>query len=96
MKDLKCTCGKIASYKANMKFNGRDIDGWECRNCGGAYYNPEKAERILLLNKIQKLKHSENIDMEEVFKRADKFKPHNLTPEELEKMEEELYRMEET
>lgn len=33
----------------------------------------------------------EDIDMEEAFRRADKLKPHNLTPEELEKIEDELY-----
>jgi hypothetical protein len=39
-----------------MKFNGYDIDGWECRSCGEAYYNPEGAERILLINKLKKHK----------------------------------------
>lgn len=57
MKSLKCACGKVAAYNAHMKFNGYDIDGWECGSCGEAYYNPEKAERILLLNKVQKLKY---------------------------------------
>ena len=33
----------------------------------------------------------ENISIEDVFKRADRFKAHNLTPEDLEKMEDELY-----
>jgi len=56
MKGMKCVCGKIAQYKLHMKFNGYDIDGWECKSCGEAYYNPEKAERILLINKLQKHK----------------------------------------
>ncbi|MBI3052390.1 AbrB/MazE/SpoVT family DNA-binding domain-containing protein [Candidatus Woesearchaeota archaeon] len=33
----------------------------------------------------------DDADIEDVFKRADKFKPHNLSPEDLERMEEELY-----
>lgn len=32
-----------------------------------------------------------DVDIEDVFKRADKFKPHNLSPEDMERMEEELY-----
>lgn len=54
MKGMKCVCGKIAKYKKHMKFNGYDIDGWECKSCGEAYYNPEKAEKILLINKLKK------------------------------------------
>jgi len=54
MKGMICVCGKIAGYKANMKFNGYPIDGWECKSCGEAYYNPEKAERVLLINKLKK------------------------------------------
>lgn len=53
---MKCVCGKIAQYNRNMKFNGYGIDGWECKSCGEAYYNPEKAEKILLLNKLKKHK----------------------------------------
>ena len=56
MKGMKCVCGKIAEYNKQMKFNGFDIDGWECKNCGETYYNPEKAERILLINKLTKHK----------------------------------------
>ena len=56
MKGMKCICGKIAEYKKHMKFNGYDIDGWECKSCGEAYYNPEKAEQILLINKLKKHK----------------------------------------
>ncbi|HLC63678.1 MAG TPA: AbrB/MazE/SpoVT family DNA-binding domain-containing protein [Candidatus Nanoarchaeia archaeon] len=54
MKGMKCVCGKIAEYNEYMKFNGFDIDGWECKSCGEAYYNPEKAEKILLLNKLRR------------------------------------------
>ena len=55
-KGLKCMCGKIAKYVKNLKFNGYPIDGWRCSKCGEEYYNPEKAERILLLNKLKKHK----------------------------------------
>ncbi len=53
---MKCMCGKTAEYVKHLKFNNYDIDGWKCGNCGEAYYNPEKAERILLLNKLKKHK----------------------------------------
>lgn len=54
---MKCVCGKEAKYNPNMKFNGYDIDGWECKSCGEAFYNPEKAERILIINKLKKHKY---------------------------------------
>ncbi len=48
---MECVaCGKIAK-KAKLHFQGIEIDGWECR-CGEEYFDPEQAERILLLNKI--------------------------------------------
>ena len=56
MKGMKCVCGRIAEYKRHMKFNGYDIDGWGCESCGESYYNPEKAEKILLLNKLKRHK----------------------------------------
>ena len=55
-KGMECVCGKIADYTKHLKFNNQDIDGWECKSCGEAYYNPEKAEKILLLNKLKKHK----------------------------------------
>lgn len=54
MKGMKCICGKTAEYVKNLKFNNYDIEGWKCNNCGEIYYNPEKVERILLLNKLNK------------------------------------------
>ena len=53
---MKCVCGKIAIYKRNLKFNNYEIDGWLCTSCGEVYYNPDKAERILLINKLKKQK----------------------------------------
>lgn len=64
MNALKCVCGKIAHYKKNMRFNKQDIDGWKCQNCGEVYYNPEKAEKILLLNKLKK--HKFNLKLSKV------------------------------
>ena len=58
MKGMKCVCGEIANYSKNLKFNSYSIDGWVCKNCGGVYYNPEKAEKILLLNKLKKMRYS--------------------------------------
>jgi hypothetical protein len=50
---MKCTvCGKIAK-KSKLRFQGYDINGWKC-SCGEEYYNPDEAQKILLLNKILK------------------------------------------
>jgi len=54
MKGIKCVCGKTAEYDPHLKFNNYDIDGWVCKSCSEIYYNPEKAERILQLNKLKK------------------------------------------
>ncbi|MBI5252812.1 MAG: hypothetical protein HY930_00205 [Euryarchaeota archaeon] len=52
MKGMKCVkCGGIAE-KAGLSFQGVEIDGWRCK-CGEEYFNPEQAERILLLNKLK-------------------------------------------
>lgn len=56
MKGMKCVCGKIAEYATNLKFNNSDIDGWKCSSCGEIYYNPKKIEKILLLNRLKKMK----------------------------------------
>lgn len=55
---MGCVCGKKAEYNSDLRFNGRPIDGWECKHCGEAYFNPGKAELILLLNKIKKKKYN--------------------------------------
>lgn len=54
MKNIECACGKKAKYVEHLKFNGIDIDGWLCGSCGEKYYNPEKAQQILALNKLMK------------------------------------------
>ncbi len=51
---MKChKCGKPMKYVKGMKFNEYKIDGWKCP-CGESYYNPEQAQKILLLNKLKK------------------------------------------
>lgn len=51
---MKChKCGKLMKYVKGMKFNEYKIDGWMC-SCGEIYYNPEQAQKILLLNKLKK------------------------------------------
>ncbi len=57
MKSMKCVCGELAEYEESLMFNGHEIDGWVCKSCGETFYNPEQAERILLLNKIKKVKY---------------------------------------
>ena len=54
MKSIKCSCGRIAKYKLDLRFNGNKIDGWRCNSCEEEYYNPQKAEKILMLNKLRK------------------------------------------
>ena len=54
-KGIGCVCGKIAEPKKNLSFNGYKLDGWKC-SCGEIYYEPEQAQRILLINKLRKAK----------------------------------------
>ena len=50
---MKCVkCGKTAK-PAKLRFQGQSIEGWKCK-CGESYFDPEQAQRILLLNKIRK------------------------------------------
>lgn len=53
---MKCICGRIAAYSKNLRFNGYVTDGWKCSSCKEEYYNPERAEKILLINKLKKHK----------------------------------------
>ena len=39
-------------YFKGMKFNEYFIDGWKC-SCGEIYYDPEQAQKVLLLNKLK-------------------------------------------
>ncbi len=51
---MKCyQCGRRMEFVQRMKFNEYAIDGWRC-SCGERYYEPEQAQRILLLNKLKK------------------------------------------
>lgn len=51
---MKCQkCGKKMKYVKELRFNEFRIDGWKC-GCGEIYYEPEQAQRILLLNKLRK------------------------------------------
>lgn len=51
---MKCyKCNKIMKYIKGMKFNEHKLDGWKCNTCGEIYYNPEQAQRVLLLNKLK-------------------------------------------
>lgn len=40
-------------YIKDLQFNEYKIDGWRC-SCGEIYFNPEQAQKILLLNKLKK------------------------------------------
>ena len=41
-------------YIRGIKFNEYSIDGWKC-SCGEIYYEPEQAQKVLLLNKLKKV-----------------------------------------
>jgi hypothetical protein len=55
-KSMVCACGKTARYVENLRFNSYKLDGWKCPSCGEVYYNPDKEQKILLLNKLRKQK----------------------------------------
>lgn len=51
---MKChKCNKQMKYSDKINFNEYEISGWRC-SCGENYYEPEQAQRILLLNKLKK------------------------------------------
>lgn len=51
---MKCyKCSRQMKYYKEIRFNEYRIDGWKCR-CGEIYYNPEQAQRVLLLNKLKR------------------------------------------
>lgn len=53
MNGMKCVaCGKTAK-SAKLSFQGQPIDGWKCK-CGEEYFEPEQAQKILLLNQVKK------------------------------------------
>ena len=59
-KGMKCTsCGKIAK-PAQLRFQGHDINGWKC-SCGEEFFDPDEAQKILLLNKILKKQYKVKI-----------------------------------
>jgi len=51
---MKChKCDKKMKFVKGIKFNEYKVDGWKC-SCGEIYYDPEQAQKILLLNKLKK------------------------------------------
>jgi len=51
---MKChKCGKSMVFVKGINFNEYKIGGWKC-SCGEIYYEPEQAQKILLLNKLKK------------------------------------------
>ncbi len=52
---MKClNCFKKMLYQENLRFNQYKLSGWKCSNCREIYFNPEEAQRILLVNKLKK------------------------------------------
>ncbi|MBI2659945.1 hypothetical protein HYX07_02190 [Candidatus Woesearchaeota archaeon] len=50
---MKCNkCGKLMKYIKVIKFNDYPIEGWKC-SCSNVYYDPEQANRVLILNKAK-------------------------------------------
>jgi hypothetical protein len=53
---MKCpNCKQNMNPKKGIPFNQYRIDGFSC-SCGEIYFDPEQAEKILLLNKLKKQK----------------------------------------
>ena len=53
-KKMKChKCNKSMTYVKGIQFNEYKIDGWKC-TCGEIHYDPEQAQKVLLLNKLKK------------------------------------------
>ena len=51
---MKCNKdNKTMKFVEGIKFNDHRIDGWKCY-CGEIYYDPEQAQKVLLLNKLKK------------------------------------------
>ena len=51
---MKCnTCGKAMKAVKGIQFNEYTVDGWKCA-CGEVYYDPEQAQKILVLNKLKR------------------------------------------
>lgn len=51
---MKCQkCSKKMNFVKDIDFNGSKIDGYQC-SCGEVYFDPEQAQRVLLINKLQK------------------------------------------
>jgi hypothetical protein len=48
-------CKRKMSFKKGIPFNEHRIDGFTC-TCGEVFFDPEQAERVLLLNKLKKQK----------------------------------------
>lgn len=40
-------------YAKEIPFNEYSIDGWKCK-CGEIYFNTERAQKVLILNKLKK------------------------------------------
>jgi len=40
-------------FVKGLRFNKFKLNGWKCR-CGEVYFDPEQAQRILILNKLRK------------------------------------------
>jgi len=50
---MKCqTCGKSMKAVRGIPFNDFKVDGWKCA-CGKRYYDPDQAQKILVLNKLK-------------------------------------------
>jgi len=40
-------------YVKGLEFNEHEVAGWRCV-CGEVYFNPEQAQKILLLNRLKR------------------------------------------
>lgn len=54
--DIKCLCGKLAKPTRKMNLEGYSVRGWECLSCGEKFINPEDANFVLAIKKLEKEK----------------------------------------
>jgi DNA-directed RNA polymerase subunit RPC12/RpoP len=52
---MKCfKCGRKMLLLKDMPFNEYKIDGYRCEPCKEVFFDPEQAQKVLLINQVKK------------------------------------------
>lgn len=52
---MKCvSCEAKMEYCKELPFNEHKIPGFKCKSCRETFFDPEQAQKVLLLNKLKK------------------------------------------